>query len=231
MSEPIRVVVVDDHPLIRDGLRALLGATPGIELVGEATSGDEAVEMAARLEPDVILMDLGMPGMNGIEATREIVTRHGGIAVLILTMFEDDDSIFAAIRAGARGYLLKDAGHEQVRMAIEALARGEALFGAGVAQRMVGFFARTNAADLKPFPDLTDREREVLEELARGANNATIAGHLGISLKTVRNHVSTVLGKLMVVDRAEAIVRAREAGLGLRKPGVGHPGPTGTGGS
>jgi DNA-binding NarL/FixJ family response regulator len=231
MSEAIRVVIVDDHPLIRDGLRALLGATPGIELVGEAASGDDAIELAARLEPDVMLMDLGMPGRNGIEATREIVGRHPGIAVLIVTMFEDDDSIFAALRAGARGYLLKDAGHEQVRLAIESLARGEALFGAGVAQRMVGFFARATAADLKPFPDLTDREREVLEELARGASNATIALRLGISPKTVRNHVSTVLGKLMVADRAEAIVRAREAGLGLRPPGVGHPGATGTGGS
>jgi DNA-binding NarL/FixJ family response regulator len=231
MSETIRVLVVDDHPLIRDGLRALLGATPRIELVGEAAGGDDAIELADRLEPDVILMDLGMPGRNGIEATREIVGRHAGIAILILTMFEDDDSIFAALRAGARGYLLKDAGHEQVKMAIEALARGEALFGAGVAQRMVGFFARANAADLKPFPDLTDREREVLEEIARGASNATIAQRLGISVKTVRNHVSTILGKLMVVDRAEAIVRAREAGLGVREPGVGHPGATGTRGS
>ena len=138
-------------------------------------------------------------------------------------MFEDDDSIFAAVRAGARGYLLKDAGHDEVRRAIEALARGEALFGAGVAQRMIGFFARTEASDLKPFPDLTDREREVLDELARGSSNATIAHRLGISQKTVRNHVSTILSKLMVVDRSQAIVRAREAGLGASPRGRERP--------
>lgn len=238
MSETIRVLVADDHPLIRDGLRALLGATPGIELIGEAMSGDEAIELAAAAEPDVILMDLAMPGRNGIEATREIVARRPATAVLILTMFEDDDSLFAAVRAGARGYLLKDAGHDEVRRAIEALARGEALFGAGVAERMVGFFSRAGAADLRPFPDLTEREREVLDELARGSSNATIANHLGISQKTVRNHVSTILSKLMVVDRAQAIVRAREAGLGVstragdRRPEDGYgrevPGRAGT---
>jgi DNA-binding NarL/FixJ family response regulator len=219
VSDPVRVVVADDHPLIRDGLRALLESMPGVELVGGAATGDEAVELADRLAPDVMLMDLAMPGRNGIDATREIVARHPGTAILVLTMFEDDDSIFAAIRAGARGYLLKDAGHDEIRRGIEALAGGEALFGAGVAQRMVGFFARADQRDIKPFPELTDRERDVLQELARGSNNATIARHLGISLKTVRNHVSTILGKLMVVDRAQAIVRAREAGIGVRAPG------------
>ena len=160
-------------------------------------------------------MDLAMPGRNGIEATREIASNGWASAVLILTMFADDESIFAAMRAGARGYLLKDAGHEEMLRAIEGVGRGEAIFGAGVAQRMVGFFARARELGVQPFPELTDREREVLAEIARGASNASIALRLGISVKTVRNHVSTILSKLMVVDRAQAIVRAREAGLGV----------------
>jgi DNA-binding NarL/FixJ family response regulator len=214
--DPIRVVVADDHPVVRDGLRALIEASSGIELVGEATNGDEAVEMARRLRPDVVLMDLAMPGRNGIEATREIASDGAAVAVLILTMFADDESIFAAMRAGARGYLLKDAGHDEMRRAIAGVGRGEAIFGAGVAQRMVGFFARARELGVQPFPELTDREREVLEEIAQGASNPAIAARLGLSVKTVRNHVSTILGKLMVVDRAQAIVRAREAGLGVR---------------
>ena len=220
---PVRVVVADDHPIVRDGLRALIEATPGIELLGEATNGDEAIELARRVRPDVVLMDLAMPGRNGIEATREIAANGWASAVLILTMFGDDESIFAAMRAGARGYLLKDAGHDEMVRAIEGLGSGEAIFGAGVAQRMVGFFARARALGVQPFPDLTDREREVLEELARGAGNATIAARLGISVKTVRNHVSTILNKLMVVDRAQAIVRAREAGLGAREGRISRP--------
>ena len=217
MTTPIRLVVADDHPVVRDGLRALIEATPGIELLGEATTGDEAIEIARRVRPDVVLMDLAMPGRNGIEATREIASNGWASAVLILTMFADDESIFAAMRAGARGYLLKDAGHDEMRRAIEGVGSGEAIFGAGVAQRMVGFFARARELGVQPFPELTDREREVLAEIARGAGNATIAQHLGISVKTVRNHVSTILSKLMVVDRAQAIVRAREAGLGVRE--------------
>jgi DNA-binding NarL/FixJ family response regulator len=209
--------VADDHPVVRDGLRAFIESTPGLELVAEATTGDEAVEIAGRVRPDVILMDLAMPGRNGIDATRDIVALQGAPAVLILTMFGDDESIFAAMRAGARGYLLKDAGHEEMRRAIEGIANGEAIFGTGVAQRMVGFFARARELGVQAFPELTDRERDVLEELARGSNNATIALHLGIGLKTVRNHVSTILSKLMVVDRAQAIVRAREAGFGVRE--------------
>ena len=220
---PVRVVVADDHPIVRDGLRALIDATPGIELLGEATNGDEAIELARRVRPDVVLMDLAMPGRNGIEATREIAANGWASAVLILTMFADDESIFAAMRAGARGYLLKDAGHDEMVRAIEGLGSGEAIFGAGVAQRMVGFFARARALGVQPFPDLTDREREVLEELARGAGNATIAARLGISVKTVRNHVSTILNKLMVVDRAQAIVRAREAGFGAREGRTSRP--------
>lgn len=216
MTKPIRVIIADDHPLVRDGLRALIEASRGIELVGEATNGDDVIELAGRVRPDVVLMDLAMPGRHGIDATREIAS-NGFAAVLILTMFADDESIFAAMRAGARGYLLKDADHEELRRAIEAIGSGDAIFGAGVAQRIVGFFARAKALGVQPFPDLTDREREVLEELAQGASNATIAMRLGIGLKTVRNHVSTILGKLMVVDRAQAIVKAREAGFGVRE--------------
>ena len=216
MTTPVRIVVADDHPIVRDGVRALVEASPGIELLGEATNGDEVIELARQVRPDVVLMDLAMPGRNGIEATREIASNGWASAVLILTMFADDESIFAAMRAGARGYLLKDAGHEEMRRAIEGVGAGEAIFGAGVAQRMVGFFARARDLGVQPFPELTDREREVLAEIARGASNASIALRLGISVKTVRNHVSTVLSKLMVVDRAQAIVRAREAGLGVR---------------
>jgi DNA-binding NarL/FixJ family response regulator len=223
MTVPVRVIVADDHPIVRDGLRALMEATPGIELIGEATNGDEAVAIARELRPDVVLMDLAMPGRNGIEATREIAAQGLAGAVLILTMFADDESIFAAMRAGARGYLLKDAGHDEMRRAIEGIGHGEAIFGAGVAQRMVGFFARARELGVQPFPELTDREREVLDELARGSSNATIASRLGISLKTVRNHVSTILGKLMVVDRAQAIVRAREAGFGVSNPRPARP--------
>lgn len=223
MTAPVRVIVADDHPIVRDGLRALMEATPGIELIGEATNGEEAVEIARQLRPDVVLMDLAMPGRNGIEATREIAANGWASAVLILTMFADDESIFAAMRAGARGYLLKDAGHDEMRRAIEGIGNGEAIFGAGVAQRMVGFFARARELGVQPFPELTDREREVLDELARGSNNATISSRLGISLKTVRNHVSTILGKLMVVDRAQAIVRAREAGFGVSEPRTTRP--------
>jgi DNA-binding NarL/FixJ family response regulator len=215
VTAPIRLVVADDHPIVRDGLRAFLETSPGIELVGEATTGDEAIELARSVRPDVVLMDLAMPGRNGIEATREIAANGWASAVLILTMFADDESIFAAMRAGARGYLLKDAGHEEMRRAIEGVGAGEAIFGAGVAQRMVGFFARARDLGVQPFPELTDREREVLAEIARGASNSTIGQRLGISVKTVRNHVSTILNKLMVVDRAQAIVRAREAGLGV----------------
>jgi DNA-binding NarL/FixJ family response regulator len=223
MTASLRILIADDHPIVRDGLRALLETTPGIELVGEAMTGDEAVEIARQLRPDVVLMDLAMPGRNGIEATREIAAQGLAGAVLILTMFADDESIFAAMRAGARGYLLKDAGHEEMRRAIEGIGNGEAIFGAGVAQRMVGFFARARDLGVQPFPELTDREREVLDELARGSNNATIAARLGISHKTVRNHVSTILGKLMVVDRAQAIVRAREAGLGVKDARTARP--------
>lgn len=223
MTAPIRVIVADDHPVVRDGLRALIEASPGIELIGEATNGDEVIELARAIRPDVVLMDLAMPGRHGIDATRDIAGNGWAAAVLILTMFGDDESIFAAMRAGARGYLLKDASHDELRRAIESVGSGEAIFGAGVAQRMVGFFARARALGVQPFPDLTDREREVLEEIARGSSNAAIAANLAISVKTVRNHVSTILGKLMVVDRAQAIIRAREAGFGVRDASLRRP--------
>jgi DNA-binding NarL/FixJ family response regulator len=182
--------------------------------VGEAASGDEAVELAHKLEPDVILMDIKMPGLNGIEATREIQQSSPQIGVLVLTMFEDDDSVFAAMRAGAKGYLLKDSGGEGVVHAIRAVASGEAVFGPGVAERMIGFFSAPRAAPQRAFPELTEREEEVLSLVAQGKGNREIARQLFVSLKTVRNHVSNILLKLQVADRAQAVIRARDAGMG-----------------
>lgn len=222
MGEALRVLVVDDHPLYRDGLRALLTSLPGIELVGEAENGDAAIELAATLTPDVVLMDLSMPGRSGIDATRAITAHHPEIGVLVLTMFEDDDSVFNAMRAGARGYLLKDADREELARAIESTGHGGAIFGAGVARRVQTFFAASAGLRVDPFPDLTTREHEVLDRIARGESNGMIAAHLSISGKTVRNHVSTILGKLMVADRSQAIVRAREAGMGS-EPAIRRP--------
>lgn len=215
----LRIVVADDHPLFRDGLRTLIGTMPEAELVGEASTGDEAVKLALALRPDVVLMDIQLPGRNGIEATRAIVDGAPDVAVLVLTMFEDDDSVFAAMRAGARGYLLKGADQEELVRAIEAVAHGQAIFGPGVARRVMAFFASpTRTRDSQPFPDLTDRERDVLELIAQGRANPDIARRLGIAEKTVRNHVSIVFNKLQVVDRSQAIVRAREAGMGGERP-------------
>jgi DNA-binding NarL/FixJ family response regulator len=217
--DPLRVLIADDHPFFRDGLRVLLEATPDTELVGEATDGDEAVALAAELRPDVILMDLRMPGIGGIEATRKILSESPHIGVLVVTMVEDDDSVFAAMRAGARGYLLKGADKEEMLLAIRAVGRGEAVFGPGIARRLTQYFApRTRAAPRAVFPDLTDREREILDLIAAGRNNQEIAGQLFLSLKTVRNYVSNILTKLQAVDRAQAIVRAREAGFGQDEP-------------
>jgi DNA-binding NarL/FixJ family response regulator len=184
--------------------------------VGEAASGEEAVELARKLEPHVILMDIKMPGLNGIEATREILrSSPGGVGVLVLTMFEDDDSVFAAMRAGARGYLLKDSGGEGVVHAIRAVASGEAVFGAGVAERIMSFFSSPRSSvPQRAFPELTEREEEVLSLVAKGKSNQEIARELFVSLKTVRNHVSNILLKLQVADRAQAVIRAREAGMG-----------------
>ena len=211
MTEPIRVLIADDHPLFRDGLTALLRDEADTELAGTATSGTEAIDLARETQPDVVVMDLHMPGLNGIEATRRIVADSPHIAVLVLTMFDDDDSIFSALRAGARGYLLKGAGREQIRCAVHAAANGEIIFGADLAARMLGFFTATSTPP-PVFPQLTDREREVLELVARGEANAAIAARLSLSQKKIRNHVSNILTKLQVADRAQAIVQARDAG-------------------
>jgi DNA-binding NarL/FixJ family response regulator len=221
MEDSIRVLIADDHPLFRDGMRGLLGSLPDMEVVGEASSGEQAMELARELQPDVILMDIQMPGINGIEATREILHMSPRIGVLVVTMFEDDDSVFAAMRAGARGYLLKDSSGQEVGHAVRAVASGEAIFGAGVAQRLISFFnapsLAVSAASRRAFPELTEREEEILSLVAQGKTNQEIAKELFVSLKTVRNHVSNIFLKLQVADRAQAVIRAREAGLGHEK--------------
>jgi DNA-binding NarL/FixJ family response regulator len=215
MEDTVRVLIAEDHPLFREGMRGRLDRVADVAVVGEAASGDEAVELAHKLEPDVILMDIKMPGLNGIEATREILRTSPQIGVLVLTMFEDDDSVFAAMRAGAKGYLLKDSGGEGVVHAIRAVASGEAVFGPGVAERIMGFFSAPRAAaPRRAFPELTEREEEVLSLVAQGKSNREIARQLFVSLKTVRNHVSNILLKLQVADRAQAVIRARDAGMG-----------------
>ena len=214
MDEPIRILVADDHPGFRSGLRALLGAQTGLVLVGEAETGTEAVELAATLQPDVILMDLSMPGLDGIAATRRIVDTSPHIAVVVLTMADDDAAVFDALRAGARGYLLKGADRIELARAIRAVAAGEAIFGPNVARRLMAYFTSAPTSPIPAFPELSDREREVLELIARGMSNQQIVDRLVISPKTVRNHVSNIFSKMQVRDRAEAVVRAREAGLG-----------------
>ena len=218
-GDQVRVLIADDHPLFRDGLAALLRASPGTELAGAAVTGTEAVEMARQVQPDVVLMDLRLPGLNGIEATRQIVTDSPHTAVVVLTMFDDDDSVFAALRAGARGYLLKGADQEQIRRAVHAAAAGEAIFGAEIATRVIAYFTAQPGPAPAPVPQLTDREREILELVAQGRSNTTIAARLQLSQKTIRNNVSNILAKLQVADRAQAIVRARDAGLG-HQPGA-----------
>jgi DNA-binding NarL/FixJ family response regulator len=215
MKDKVRVLIVDDHPLFREGMRGRLDRVGDITVVGEASSGEEAVDLARELEPNVILMDIKMSGLNGIEATREIRHASPEVGVLVLTMFEDDDSVFAAIRAGAKGYLLKDSGGEEVVYAIRAVASGEAVFGSGVAERIIGFFSGPKpVTPQRAFPELTEREEEILSLVAQGKSNQEIARQLFVSVKTVRNHVSNVLVKLQVADRAQAVIRAREAGMG-----------------
>ena len=213
--EQVRVLIADDHPLYRRGLRSLLDAQQHITVVAEAATGAEAVTQAGATEPDVAVLDLHMPDLNGVEATRRIVGTSPHIAVLVLTMFDDDDSVFAAMRAGARGYLLKGADQTEILHAIEGLSRGEAIFGPSVAQRIIEFFTAPRHARIEPvFPQLTEREHEVLDLIAAGHNNTEIGHELVLSPKTVRNHVSNIFTKLQVADRAQAIVRARQAGLG-----------------
>ena len=215
MADEIRVVIADDHPVFRYGMKALLHSVGGIQVVGEATSGEQTVALAEELQPDVILMDIKMPGMAGIEATRRIAQANPGVGVLVVTMLEEDDAVFAAMRAGARGYLVKGADQDEVLRAIRAVASGEAIFGQAIARRLMHFFsAPREAAALQAFPDLTEREAEILLLIAEGRSNSQIAQRLIVSEKTVRNHVSNIFNKLQVADRAEAIVRAREAGLG-----------------
>jgi DNA-binding NarL/FixJ family response regulator len=213
--ETVRILIVDDHPMFRKGLRALLASAPDFEVVGEATTGDEAIEMADKTLPDVILLDLQMPGKSGFDVARAIRASSPHIHILVVTLFQDDESIFAALRAGARGYILKDTNEEEMLHAIRAVAVGEAIFSPGVASRMIDFFASSRQElpqDI--FSDLTTREREILELIARGESNASIAERLCLSLKTVRNNVSNIYSKLQVVDRAQAVIRARDAGLG-----------------
>jgi DNA-binding NarL/FixJ family response regulator len=210
----IRLLVVDDHPAYRRGLELMLGDATDIEVVGAAETGLRALELAELVAPDVVLMDLRMPDLDGIEATRRLIRRDPAPAVVVLTMFEDDSSVFAAMRAGACGYLLKGADQDEIVRAVRAAAAGEAIFGPGIAQRVLAHFAAGPAADQAAFPSLTDREREVLDRIAAGHGNAAIAHELMISLKTVRNHVSNIFTKLQVPDRSAAIVKAREAGLG-----------------
>lgn len=213
--ERTRILIADDHTLFRDGLRALLNSIPEMEVVGEAGTGEEVIAKAVTLQPDVILMDIQMPGVNGIESTRHILKTSPHIGIVVVTMFEDNDSVFAAMRAGARGYILKGADQKEMLRAIRAVANGEALFGPAIAQRLIGFFEASRVA-VSPsiFPELTDREREILSLIAQGHNNAEIATRLILSPKTVRNHISNIFSKLQVADRAQAIVKARHAGLG-----------------
>ena len=211
--ESLRILVVEDHPLFRRGVVTLLEGVPDLAVAGVAVSGEEAVLRAAELRPDVVLMDLQLPGISGIEATRAITTADPGVHVLVLSLFEDEDSVFLALRAGARGYVLKDADEEELTGAIRAVARGEAIFSRAIAGRVLAFFAQPREAP-KVFPALTDREREILGLIAQGHPNPSIARRLSLSPKTVANYVSAIFTKLQVADRAEAMIRAREAGLG-----------------
>lgn len=211
----IRVLIADDHPLFRHGIRGLLDTTTDFETIGEATSGDEVISQTDDLRPDLILMDIHMPGINGIEATRRILHAHPQIRVLMVTMFEDDASVFTAMRAGAHGYILKDAQKEDLLRAIRAAGNGEAIFSPAIASRMIDFFNSAHTATpALVFPELTDREREVLDLIAQGLNNGEIADRLVLSASTVRNYVSSIFSKLQVADRAQAIVKARDAGMG-----------------
>jgi DNA-binding NarL/FixJ family response regulator len=211
----LRLLIADDHPLVRKGMRTLLGAVPDFAIVGEAATGAGAIAAAADVQPDVILMDIQMPEGSGIAATRAILQDHPAIKILVVTLFEDDDSVFTALRAGARGYILKDADEDEIVRAIRAVGAGEAIFSPAIATRVLSYFSAPRIERAPQiFPDLTEREREILHLIARGHNNPAIARSLSIAPKTVANHVSNIFAKLQVADRAEAIIRARDAGLG-----------------
>ncbi len=217
--ETIRLLISDDHALFREGLQALFSAIEDIELVGEAATGEEAISLAESLQPDVVLMDINMPGVNGVQATRQILRASPVIGVIMVTMLDDDASVFSAMRAGARGYVLKGAKHEELLQTIRAVANGQALFGPAIATRIMSFFDKQgpkikSALPEEAFPELTPRELEVLELIAQGANNSQIADKLVITDKTVRNHVTSIFSKLQVADRAAAIIQARDAGFG-----------------
>ena len=214
--DAIRIVVADDQAITRSGLRTLLSAADDIEIVGEARTGEEAVELATSLQPDLVLMDLRMPDLNGIEATRRIHRTSPNIGILVLTVFEDDTSVFPAIRAGARGYLLKDTEQDELLIAIRTVAGGSAIFSPGIAQKVLDYL-RATSADSSPrdlFDELTVREREILELIARGSTNAEIASRLSLSAKTVSNYISNVLLKLHATDRAKLMLMALDAGMG-----------------
>lgn len=211
-NDGLRIVIVDDHPLFRHGVRTLLSTTPDLDVVGEASCGEEAVGLAESLAPDIMLMDVRMPGASGIEVTRRIVAANPGIRVLILTMFEDDASVFMAMRSGAKGYILKDADKDDLLRAVRAVGHGEAIFSPGIASRMIEYFAQSRpAAREEAFPELSGREREVLYIMTEGASNAGIAERLGLSGKTVANYITNILNKLQVADRQEAMRLARDS--------------------
>lgn len=213
--ERLRVLIADDHTLFRYGMQGLLSTQPDMEVIGEATTGKEALALAGELQPDVVLMDIKMPGVSGIEATRRILEDHPHVRILMVTMFEDDASVFTAMRAGARGYVLKDATKDDVLSAIRTVGRGGAVFSPGIASRLMDFFTTARpAVPRDAFPTLTGREREIMLLIARGASNAEISRLLSLSVKTVANYVSNILHKLQVADRKGAVARAREAGLG-----------------
>ena len=211
---PISVLLVDDHPLVRQGLHAVLSATDDITVAGEAGDGDTAVELSTELQPDVVIMDLQLPGLHGIEATREVVARRPGTAVLVLTMFEDDDMVFSAMSAGAAGYLLKGADGTDIITAVRAASAGQAVFGAALARRLRTWLTPSRQPQAAPFPQLTQREREILDGVAAGLTNAQIGQQMFLSAKTVANNVSNILAKLQLAERAQAIIAARDAGLG-----------------